>query len=189
MRLAGVLDQDEAEPVRHLRERSHVGHLAVQMDGDDEPRPVGDGLGDQSRIEVVIGLARVDGDRDSARLMDGSEGRDECIGRDDHLVARLDPRGQQCEPEGVEPARHPDAVRRPAVRGEALLELRYLRPVVETRRLEEFGNIGQDCFVQGSAARAEVDERNFRVEARRWPNHVGAQEGLSASTATGAWRV
>ncbi len=45
-----------------------------------------------------------------------------------------------------------------AVRGELLLELRHLRPVVEPARVEQIGDVGQDGLVQRPAARAEVYE-------------------------------
>ena len=35
MRLAGILDDDQTVPVRQVEERVHVGHLPVQVHGDD----------------------------------------------------------------------------------------------------------------------------------------------------------
>ncbi len=55
----------------------------------------------------------------------------------------------------------------PQYAANALLELRHLRPVVEPARVEQFGDVGQDGFVQRPAARGEVDERDESTVGRR----------------------
>ncbi len=55
-----------------------------------------------------------------------ADGRQEGVGRDDDLVARLDARGQQRQPERDGPVRDRDGVRRALVRGERCLECSHL---------------------------------------------------------------
>jgi hypothetical protein len=97
VRLSRVFDQRHLVARGDVSQAPHVGELAVEMDGDDKARPVVDRIGRRGRIEVVISLRDVDGNRHAARLGDRFEGRDERVRGDDHAVAGLQIRGDQCE--------------------------------------------------------------------------------------------
>ena len=136
MRLRGVLDHVDAS-VRDLRERPQVRDLAVEVNWHNGPRPSGHGVGDPLRVDAVVPLADVDDDGNATSLCHSLEGRHERASRDDHLVAPLEPDGQQGEADPVEAARHADAVAAPHVRRERLLEDADVGAVREGIALEQ----------------------------------------------------
>ena len=158
--LARVLEEVKTVAHRHQPEGAHVGHLPVEVHGKHEPGPRGHrrigGLG----IHVVVPLRGVDDDRHAAGLRHGLEGRDERLGRDDDLVAVLEPACDQRQPECVEPARRADASRRLAVRRERRLELGDVRPVDEAAAVDERRDLGDHVLLEPVHHRCPVEERN-----------------------------
>ena len=137
VRLAGVLEEDEIVPLGERHERAHVRHLPVEVDGQQEARPLSDCGLDCGDVDVPVGLRHVHGDRSAARLRHGLQRRDERVRGDDHLVAGLDPGGDQAEAQCVEAAREADRVGGPNVGGERLLELADLRAVDERPAVDQ----------------------------------------------------
>ncbi len=137
VRLAGVLDDRNPVVGCERDEGGHVRELSVEMHGHQESRSGPDRCGAGIDVEVVVALAHIDRHGATACLRDRLEGGDERVRRDDHLVARLDPRGQQGETQPVEAVRDADAGRHAAVTGECLLERGHRRPVRERAALQD----------------------------------------------------
>jgi len=95
VRLARVLDDGEAAAHRDLVDRAQVGELSVEVDGNDEARPLGDGGFDLRRVEVPVLVRHVDDDRTAPCLRNGFERRDERRRRHNDLVSRLDSRREE----------------------------------------------------------------------------------------------
>ena len=123
VRLRGVLEHGETVPVRDRHDRIHVARMAVQVDRDDGARPGGDPRFEACRIELPgLGIRVREHGRGRAIVNDvrgGHEGQ----ARNDHLVARTDPRGHQRQVERRRPVRDGHAVRDSAEGREVALEL------------------------------------------------------------------
>ena len=79
----------------------HRGHLPEEVDGHDGPRAEGEAVLEGFGIDQVMDGIAVDQDRPGAGPDDGTEGGDECVGRNQHVVAHADPRGPQYQLERV----------------------------------------------------------------------------------------
>ncbi len=143
VRLGGVFQHEQTVPVRKRAHGPDVCQLAVEVHRKQEPGSRPDGRLGRVDVEVQVGLAHVDGNRGGAGLHDRLERGDEGVRRHDHLVSRLDARGEQAEAKRIEAAAEPDAVRDPAVVRECLLELGDGRPVREGARLEQVGYVAE----------------------------------------------
>ena len=161
VRLARILDDRQGVRRRELAETAHVGHLAVQVHGEQEAGATADRLLGSVDVEVVVGLADVDEDGARTGLRHGLERRDERVGGDDHLVPGSTSGREQREPQRIEAAARPDRMTRPAVRGELLLERLHLRSVRERAVVDQSGDITQDVLLHLRVDRGEIDERNL----------------------------
>ena len=100
--VGGVLDQGQAPALAELGEIGDLDRIARPVDRDHGLGALGDERLDRFRVHVqVVALATDDVAEDGpgAAVADGVGGRDEGERRDDHLVARLDPRGDAGEVE------------------------------------------------------------------------------------------
>ena len=112
VRLTSVFDDPDSVAGGHARQRAEVGHLAVEVHGEQEARARRDRSRGRVRVEAVVVLADVRDDGHAAGLRDRLERRREGRGRHDDLVAALESASEECEPERVEPARQADAAAR-----------------------------------------------------------------------------
>jgi hypothetical protein len=121
-RLAGVVDQHQPVAIADRLQFFQLARVAVDVDGHDSLRPRADGGFDCSRVEVPG--ARVDVCEDRRRtLVDRAVGgRDEGIGRRDHLVPGRDAGGDAEQVQPRRPARERSRVRRAHGLREQLLE-------------------------------------------------------------------
>ena len=113
---------------RDRPDQVHGGRLPVQMDCDDRASPRSDRSFETAGIEVVGSGIGVDRHRDCAHLANGEPGRDEGIGRHDHLVTGCDLLRAKRETEGVEAAAYANAVSGADIACEGLLERLQLGP-------------------------------------------------------------
>ena len=90
MGLRGVLDDDEAVPLRDLDERRHVGHEAVQVDRHDRLGPGRDRRLDLRRVHAEVVLADVHEHGRGPGSQDHADRRIEAERDRDDLVARAD---------------------------------------------------------------------------------------------------
>lgn len=116
MGLGGVFEQEQAAVAAKLRDRRHVGQLAVEMDRQDRlhvRRERGRKLGRAKVERILIGL---DEHRTQAVFRDGEDRCDVGVGRDRDTVAVLEQAellpAAQGEDEGRKSVGSPDAVRR-----------------------------------------------------------------------------
>ena len=131
MRLARVFDDVEPGSRGNLGEGMHVGHLAVEVHGNDRARARRERRLRCGGIDTVVGVGNVGRYRYGAGLGDGLEGRDEGHGGDDDLVARRNARGEQAQPKGIEAARNADAMPAAAIGRKGALEVFDRGPVRE----------------------------------------------------------
>ena len=159
-RLRAIFDQRDAQ----RRQIVEGGRLAKKVDRDDRLRPRGDAPGDLGRIERETARIDVGEDHAGADLMDALGRRDVGERRGDDLVARTDVEGAERERERVGPGIHPDAVLRPAERGDLLLE----RGDVRAEDVMAFGEDGLDGGEGLGAERGElrggIEERDVHSE-------------------------
>ena len=127
MGLGGIFDDLQAVLPGNLEDGTHVGRMAVQVNGDD-------GLGAKRRalcLQVgpeLLGRqgenAGIDVHKDGLGVggNDAADRRDRRIGRGDDRVPRLDPAGPQRQVQGFGSRANPDGLAGPAVDGELALE-------------------------------------------------------------------
>ena len=99
-RLRRVLDHGQAVTLGHRHERVHVGGATAEMDRHDRLGAGTDGGRDGVWIDVEI-VAHVREHGPCPDRRDRAGGRDEGIGRGDHLVAGADPERAHAEDEGI----------------------------------------------------------------------------------------
>ncbi len=134
--MRGVLDDGEIPPPRDRGDRRHVGHLPVQVHGQDRARSSGDRGLDRPRVYVARRAVDIGEDRRRAGHHDAVRRSDEGEGARDDFVSLADARGQQREMHGRRAARHGDGVGKPEIGGESALELGDLVPRREEERAE-----------------------------------------------------
>ena len=140
MRLAGILDDDEVVPGRQVEDGIHVGHLPVEMRGDDCRHRAASALAQHavgpqvaSAFGLQIGaqplgihgigaLVDVDEIRPRAGLRDRLRSGDEGERHRHHGVSGPDTRPDQREAQGIRAARHSDAKPRVAELREVALK-------------------------------------------------------------------
>ena len=127
------------------------------MHGHDRPRARGDRRLDALGVEVGGGGMDVHEHRPGADVGDGFGGRDEGVGRGDHLVARLHPHRQQGQMERARARVQGHAVPDAAVGGELFLEARDLLAENERRR-------SADAVQRGEALVSEAVVLQLQVE-------------------------
>jgi len=112
LRLAAV-DPEVADALGQvgIAGQRHVGALAVEVDGQDGLRAVGDGRFHAVRPEVASGRIDIHEDRPGTEPSDGAGRGEERVGRRDHLIPRPHIERHQCHQEGVGPGRHADRER------------------------------------------------------------------------------
>ncbi len=123
VRLTRVFYDCQAVSRGDLGERVHVHGLPIQVHGHDRGGTRRDRGPDGGGVHETITLEAVHEDRRGADVAHGLGSRDERVGRDDDLVAGLDPRGEQRELDRVGPRAHPHRMAAAAERGEGLFEL------------------------------------------------------------------
>ncbi len=160
--LAGVLDDRQAE----LDQRAHVRQLPVEVHRHDEARALGDRSARRVDIHVQVGLGDVDRHGRPARLGDRLEGRDEGVGRHEHLVARLEAARDEGETERVQAAREADAGSAPAVGGERVLEHCDRRAVREGIRVDQLAELLEELGLQRVVGGAQVEKRDRSCKSR-----------------------
>ena len=94
----------------------------MEVDRNDGPGALADGVGDASRIDVRGARVRFHRNHLGAGAGDGEPGGDEGVRRYDDLVALADSQGIERQPEGVESAADADAETGAAELGVGLLE-------------------------------------------------------------------
>ncbi len=126
-----------------------------------EARARAGGRGRRGRVEAVVRSLDVDEDGAAAGL-----------GRPPRAVATnviagtitsspgSSPGREEREPERVEPARDPDAIGRPAIQRERLLERGHLGPVREGPGVDEPRQLGENRLLQPCMRRREVQKRD-----------------------------
>ena len=108
MRLRAVLDHLDVVAARDLQNRPQVGRLAIHMDGNDGPRPRGDGTLEERRIERVELRIDVHQDGRGARQLNGGHGRDGGVRHGDDFVAGTDAARRERDMERFGPASDAD---------------------------------------------------------------------------------
>ena len=123
-RVRRVLDDRQPPRAGERPHRVHVARVARVVERDDRLRAVAERRLDVGWIEIrLIRSENVAEDGLGSRVHDRVRGGDEVQRRDDHLVSRAAPDGQEAEVERRRPVGHRDGVRRSAERGELALEL------------------------------------------------------------------
>jgi hypothetical protein len=102
----------------------------------------------------------VDQHRRRAGPYHGLGGRDERVGRQDHLVTHADPERAQGYLERVRAVRDAHAVRRPHEAGVRLLEPRHGLALDERRLAQHLREPGGDLLGDLPVLRLQVDQRN-----------------------------
>jgi hypothetical protein len=165
VRLTRVFEDDKlaiGAPRGYVGDAAHVGHLTVHVNRQEESRARSHGGLRCLDVEVVVLLGNIDRNGDSTRLHDRGKGGDERVSREDHLVSRLEPGGDEAEPERVEPAGRSDAPRRADERSKGVFELPYGRAVDEGARLDEIVQGREQPLLERSMKTAsELDERHL----------------------------
>ena len=105
------------------QDRVHVGHVAAQVDGHDGRGPVGDRRLDLAGIDLECLRVGVDEDRQGVLEQHRVDRGDERVGRNDHLVARLDADRRQRGEEGTRAVGGGHAMLRAGQLGVGRLEL------------------------------------------------------------------
>ena len=113
MGLGGVLDEHEPVLPRERGDGTHVGALAVEMDGDDRARPRRRRVRELARIERERALVHIDKYRGRTGGLDAGDRRDAGVGRCDHLVTGSDAERTERELDGVGAVRDADRFRAP----------------------------------------------------------------------------
>ena len=122
VRLRAVLEDHQVVPGGEPLQRLHVDALAVQVDRQQAPGPLGDRGLHLAGVHQVVLRAHVDEDRRRADRVDRDHGRRRGVGDGDHLVAGADPQRLQPQLDGVGAVVDADAVPGPVVAGELRLE-------------------------------------------------------------------
>ena len=109
-RLGGVLDDDEPRCLGHPHHGVHVGHLAIEVHGNDCAGPVRHVRGNPGCVEIE--RHRIDIDKHRSRPDAGNRTgrRKKGVGSRDHLVARTNVFGHQASEQGVGARRNSDGV-------------------------------------------------------------------------------
>ena len=122
VRLAGVLEHEQAVAVGDGGDLVHGRRLAVEVHGHDGFRPLADRILQRARVEVEGLRIRVDEHRGGSGTHDRERGRHERVGRRDHLVTGADATCAERQVESRQAGVGADRSGRPAVGRELLLE-------------------------------------------------------------------
>jgi len=109
--LGCVLDHNQVVPQRDIHDAVHIGHLPIQVHGDDGLRLFSDSCFDQGRVDVVSGRIDVGEDRRRAEPVDATGRRKEAVRRRDDLVAGPDAGCHQRDEQRIGARGHADAER------------------------------------------------------------------------------
>ena len=137
VRLGGVLDDDQVMPRGDLHDRVHIGHLAVQVHGQDGSGARGDPRLDLADVHQIGARIDIDEDRRRADHDDRFGSGEEGVRNRDDLIARTDPGRPQGQMQRVRPVGDGDAVSDVAVRGELVFEGQRVRPQKEVHLVED----------------------------------------------------
>ena len=157
-----------AEPRAERDEPFEVDRLPEEVDRQDrlEPRAaargalhVGDGRVEGRRVDVRE-------DRLGAEPRDTARGREERVGRADHLVAGPDPVRHQREEDRVAAGADGDRLGRAAVVGELALERVDLGAQDELLRLHDARERGADLGAQLVVLRPQIEQRHLDALAQ-----------------------
>ena len=135
-RLRGVLDHGQAVRLGQALRAVHVRRLAEQMHRDDRLGVAGDAPLGGGKVDVEIGVKRVDEHRRRTGAGHRAGGREKRERRAQHFVARADAQRHQREQQRVGARADADGVPRPDRLGGERLEPGHLRPEDELRRVE-----------------------------------------------------
>jgi len=156
--LRSVLDHGNAVFRGDRIDLVHIGRLAIERDRHDRPGARRNRGGYSAHIDVArVGLD-IDEDRLGAEQDDHLGRRDEREWARDHFVAGLQPDRHQRDLERVGPAAAGDAVPRPDVMHQSLLELRHLGAEDELPVIEDLLDPRVDRVAQLAVLSLEVDE-------------------------------
>ena len=158
MCLAGVLD-DLDPGLAATRRAPHVRDLAVEVDGHEQ-RVRGPVASAAAGVEAVVALADVHRTGRAAGLRDRLERRHEVSAGTITSSPGSSPGASSAEAQRIEAAGDTDALPRPAIRGERVLEGGDLRAVDELAALDQLGELVQDRVAQLRVARPEVEKRH-----------------------------
>src|SRR2546426_6452262 len=179
VRLAGVLDDDQVIPGRQLEDGVHVGHLPVQVYGDDGRHWAATALAHYAarlriwcafglqigaqllRIHGVGALIDVDEIRPRARLRDCLRGGDEGERHRHHGISWSDARRDQREAQGVGAAGHSHAELRLTERREVALELLDCRATNEPGGVERGVENRAQLFPELAVNSDKIEKRNL----------------------------
>jgi Coenzyme PQQ synthesis protein D (PqqD) len=128
VRLRAIFDDLDAASARDIHDFRHVGRPAGKVNRDDRSCPLGEDGRDRLRSDVAalgidIGENGSRSDEHCARCRGDERAR-----RDDHLIARTDAEGAQCELEGYRPVRERDRAAPAESLGTGLLEREHVWP-------------------------------------------------------------
>ena len=134
-----VLDDPDRGGDRRPQSRD-VHHLAVEMDGDDRPRPLRHGCRRESEIDEERVRVAVDEDRRRADEAHHVGRRREGHGRYDDLVAGADPHGEEGRHRPLRPARGELGMRHREEIPQQVLHARALGAGRQERTAEDRGH-------------------------------------------------
>ena len=156
--LCAVLEHEQSPRPGDGVERIHVACLAVQVDGKNRRRALGDRRTDGLRIDQTRPLVDVAEHRSGPGVRDRERRSDERMPRNDHLVSRPDAVASEHELEGRGSRCDADAMRHAAVRRELGFELLDLLPERERARLEESREGPRELALDAPMLALERDE-------------------------------
>jgi len=129
MRLGGILHDKQAVTPGKRSNVAHRRRVTIEVDRDDPPRFRSHAPLRRLRVDVQRSRQDIHQDRSRAAISDGVGRGDKGDGRNEHLVARLQPVGSQSEMQGRCSVGCGNGVPHPAKRGEAFLERADVFPV------------------------------------------------------------
>ena len=170
-RLGSILDHLEIVRAGKREDPIEIRALAVEVDGEDRPRPLG-----QQRLEI-LGIERVGrlvdvrehGPR--AGRLDARDRGDAGVRGRDHLVPLTDTDGLQRDRDRVGPGRDADSMSRPAVVGERALE-RLDRIAEDELAPVEHATRSHRRARRGSRRRADSGREREPTASRLRPSQV-----------------
>src|SRR3954468_18435294 len=157
MRLTRVLEDRHLVRASDVCERTHVGHLTVEMDGDEMRRACCRILR-LPCVQGVVVVIDIDDDRYALGLQNSLECRRERRGGHDDAVTALEARRLEGEPQGVEATRDADAVTTTGSVGERELELADGSAVHKIAGVDSLRNPVENARLDRGVRGREVDE-------------------------------
>ena len=187
--LGRVLDDPQAVTARRGRQPLQLGHLSVQVHGDERPRPRRHHRLDRGRRDVERVGVDVREHGHAARVVNRARRGEEGERGSDHLVAGLELQRPERQEQRVGPARARNPVRGVRQAGHCRLELPDGGTHDELLRLDDRLEGGEDLVLDGAILRHEVqqgDVHGARVLHgwARVTRHAGSRQSAAGRRGT-----